>query len=46
MGRLLKYLFRLIVLAALALVGYALFGDLDAPRAPVSLPLETPAAGQ
>ncbi|MCL5779085.1 hypothetical protein M1105_19150 [Limibaculum sp. FT325] len=46
MGRLLKYLFRLIVLAALALVGYALFAELEAPREPVTVPLENPAAGQ
>jgi len=46
MGRLLKYLFRLILLAVLALAGYALFADLEAPREPVSLPLENPAAGQ
>lgn len=46
MGRLLKYLFRLIILALLALAGYAIFADLEAPRRPVSVPLENPTAGQ
>jgi hypothetical protein len=45
MGRLFKFLLRLIVLAALALAGYALFADLDAPEEPVVIPLENPATG-
>lgn len=43
MGRFLKFLFWVLVLAVLAFIGFALFADLEAPRAPVSLPLDAPA---
>ena len=45
MGRLFKFLFRILVLAALAFVGYALFAQLDAPEEPRVVPLENPASG-
>ncbi|MHA3913529.1 hypothetical protein [Halovulum sp. GXIMD14793] len=40
MGRVLKYLFYLAVLAALAVVGYALVFDLPAPQEEVSIPID------
>jgi hypothetical protein len=46
MGWLAKNLFRLLVLAAIGLAGYALFADLDAPREPRAIAIENPAAGE
>ncbi|MDT8345940.1 MAG: hypothetical protein RQ752_16050 [Thermohalobaculum sp.] len=43
MGRFLKFLLWVLVLAVLVFIGFALFADLEAPRAPVSLPLDAPA---
>lgn len=45
MGKLAKFLFRVAVLAALALSGYALFAELPAPRAPVSVTISAPEDG-
>ncbi|MEM9763750.1 MAG: hypothetical protein AAF968_14790 [Pseudomonadota bacterium] len=42
MGKLLKYLFRLALLGALALAGYALFAELPAPREPVRVVITAP----
>lgn len=39
MGRLIKFLFLVVVLIALAVVGYAFFGDLSAPQSEVSTPV-------
>jgi hypothetical protein len=47
MGRALKYLFRIAVLAALGLVAYAMLADLPAPQRQVEEELPMPApAGQ
>ncbi|MEL6266287.1 MAG: hypothetical protein AAFR52_11685 [Pseudomonadota bacterium] len=43
MSKTAKFLFRLIVLGALALSGYALFAELPAPRETVTVPI--PSAG-
>lgn len=43
MGRLMKFLFRLIILGALAFIGYALFAELEAPEETVVIPLDNPA---
>ncbi|HUF55876.1 MAG TPA: hypothetical protein VMM55_04875 [Thermohalobaculum sp.] len=40
-----KYLFRLLVLAAVVFVGYAFFADLPPPSETYRLELEAPAAG-
>lgn len=40
MGRLIKYLFYVIVLAAIGLVGYALVSDLPAPRTDIVKPVD------
>lgn len=40
MGRLVKYLFYVVVLAAIGLVGYALVSDLPAPREDVEKPVD------
>ncbi|MEM6973972.1 MAG: hypothetical protein AAF577_14320 [Pseudomonadota bacterium] len=45
MSRTVKVLFRLAILGALALAGYALFAELPAPRQPVSVTITTPDAG-
>ncbi|MEM6944508.1 MAG: hypothetical protein AAF416_19030 [Pseudomonadota bacterium] len=45
MGRLLKYLFRLALLGAVILAGYALFAELPAPREPVSVVISAPEEG-
>jgi len=42
MGRLIKYLFYLLVLAAIAVAGFALFSDLPAPTETRVVPV-TPA---
>ncbi len=48
MRRLFKYLFRLVILLAVAFVGYAYFSDLPAPtqERTVTLPLEARQSGQ
>ena len=43
MGRALKYLFRLAVLAALGLIAYAYLADLPPPTQPVEVELAVPA---
>lgn len=45
MGRVLKYLFYLLVLAGLALAGYAALFPLPAPQEEVVIPV-TPPSGQ
>ena len=45
MGRALKYLFRLAVLAALGLAGYAMLADLPPPTREVVVDLPVPDAG-
>ncbi|MEM6679681.1 MAG: hypothetical protein AAF675_17595 [Pseudomonadota bacterium] len=45
MGTLLKYLFRLLLLGAVALAGYALFAELPAPRETVRVPLSGEGSG-
>ncbi len=40
MGRLIKYLFYLIILAGLGLVGYAYLGDLSPSQEDVTTPVE------
>lgn len=40
MGRLIKYLFYIIVLAGIGLVGYALVSDLPAPRTDITKPVD------
>jgi hypothetical protein len=42
MGRALKYIFRLVVLAALGLVGYAMVADLPPPTREVVVELPPP----
>ncbi|MEO1491064.1 MAG: hypothetical protein AAFV19_02790 [Pseudomonadota bacterium] len=42
MGRALKYIFRLVVLAALGLVGYAMVADLPPPTREVVVELPSP----
>ena len=42
MGRLLKYLFRLAVLAAIALAAYAFFADLKPPTREIVVDLPKP----
>ncbi|WP_258165089.1 hypothetical protein [Oceanibium sediminis] len=42
MGRLLKYLIYLLILAGIGLSGYALIFDLPAPVEPRVIPLEPP----
>ncbi len=37
MGRLIKYLLYLVVLAAIAFAGYAMFADLPAPKREMTL---------
>lgn len=44
MGRTLKYLLRLAILAVLGLVAYALLADLPPPTHQVEIPLELPPA--
>ncbi|MEM7189763.1 MAG: hypothetical protein AAF439_09140 [Pseudomonadota bacterium] len=44
MGRALKYLFRLAVLAGLGLVGYAMLADLPPPTKEVVVELPMPGA--
>ncbi len=46
MGRALKYLFRIAVLAALGLVAYAMLADLPAPKRAVEIELPMPAPAQ
>jgi hypothetical protein len=43
MGRALKYLFRLAVLATLGLIAYAYLDELPPPREPVEVALPVPA---
>ncbi|MEM9783798.1 MAG: hypothetical protein AAF899_15165 [Pseudomonadota bacterium] len=45
MSRSVKVLFRLAILGALALAGYALFAELPAPREPVSITITSPDGG-
>lgn len=45
MGRILKALFLLVILAALAVVGYAYFGDMDAERGEQRIEINLNAAG-
>ncbi len=45
MGRVLKYLFYLVVLAGLAVVGFAIFSELPAPSSETVIDV-TPAATQ
>lgn len=40
MGRLIKYLFYLVVLILLVLLGYSFFGDLSAPKKTVIKTIE------
>lgn len=40
MGRIIKWLFILIVLMALVVLGYALFGDFSAPGQDVAKPVQ------
>jgi hypothetical protein len=42
MGRILKYLLYLLVLAALGLAGYAAFFELPAPEQEITVPLPPP----
>lgn len=42
MGKLAKFLFRLLVLAVLALAGYAMIADLPAPQQERVIPLDAP----
>lgn len=44
MGRALKYLFRLAVLAAIALAAYAFFAELDPPTREIVVDLPKPGA--
>ena len=44
MRSLAKFLFRLIILGALALAAYAMLAELPAPQRAVTIPLETPPA--
>lgn len=44
MGRLIRYVFYLAVLAFLGLVGFAYFGDLSAPQAEVTIIVQPDAA--
>jgi len=46
LGRLIKYLFWLALLGAVALSGYALVSDLPAPLEEVTVPLPVPDGGQ
>ena len=41
-----KYLFRLLVLAAIVFVGYAFFAELPPPSERTTVDLEVPAAGE
>ncbi|MEO0820901.1 MAG: hypothetical protein AAF074_10805 [Pseudomonadota bacterium] len=43
MGKFAKVLFRLALLGAIGLAGYALFAELPAPRSPVSVTISEPA---
>ena len=45
MGRALKYLFRIAVLAVLGLAGYALIADLPPPTREIVLDLPMPGTG-
>ncbi|WP_284376183.1 hypothetical protein [Amylibacter marinus] len=45
MGRLIKYLFILIVLLAIFLLGYSFVGDLSAPTETISKTIPLPNAG-
>lgn len=45
MGRALKYLFRIAVLAAIGLAGYAFFADLPPPTREIVVDLPTPESG-
>lgn len=40
-----KFLFRLVLLGAVALSGYALFAELPAPREPVRVVISSPDTG-
>lgn len=42
MGRMLKYAFRIAVMAVLAFVGYALIADLPPPTREIVVPLSAP----
>lgn len=44
MGRVIKYLFYLVVLAAIGVAGYAVFSDLPAPTEEIVVPV-TPGGG-
>lgn len=41
MGRLLRYLLYLIILGALALLGYSYVGDMSPPKSEVTVPVTT-----
>ncbi|MEL6196402.1 MAG: hypothetical protein AAFT19_01010 [Pseudomonadota bacterium] len=43
--KMLKFLFRLVLLGAVALSGYALFAELPAPRESVRITISAPAEG-
>lgn len=43
MGRLLRYLFILIILGGIALVGYSFFGDLSPDQRDITVPVESDA---